>query len=119
MPTQSPFQIVQQQLDAYNRRDIGAFIELFAEDACGYDLGSATPTMAGKAQIRARYEQLFANSPALHSSIVTRLTFGHVVIDLERIAGRNGATSVVELLIIYEVTEGLIRRFHVVREAHQ
>ena len=36
----TPFEIVQKQLDAYNRRDIEAFIALFAEDARGFDLGS-------------------------------------------------------------------------------
>jgi hypothetical protein len=113
MPT--PFEIVQQQLDAYNRRDIEAFVALFADDACGFDLGSPVPTMNGRAAIRARYQALFANSPDLHSSILSRIAFGRTVIDLERIAGRNGATEPVELLLIYEVVDQRIQRFHVVR----
>jgi hypothetical protein len=110
-----PTQIVQKQLDAYNRRDIDAFIAVFAEDACGYELGSTTPMLSGKAAIRARYEQLFANSPKLHSDVVTRVALGRTVIDLERIIGRNGSDQIVDLMLIYEVIGGRIQRFHVAR----
>jgi uncharacterized protein (TIGR02246 family) len=110
-----PTQIVQQQLEAYNRRDIEGFIRVFAEDATGYELGSAAPMLTGRAAIRARYEQLFANSPKLHSDVVTRVALGRTVIDLERITGRNGSDQVVDLMLIYEVIEGRIQRFHVAR----
>jgi hypothetical protein len=110
-----PTQIVQQQLEAYNRRDIEAFIGLFAEDACGYEPGSTTPMLSGKAAIRGRYEELFANSPRLHSDVVTRVALGRTVIDLERITGRNGSEQVVDLMLIYEVIDGRIQRFHVAR----
>jgi hypothetical protein len=110
-----PTRIVQQQLEAYNCRDIEAFIGVFAEDACGYELGSTTPMLIGKAAIRARYEQLFASSPKLHSAVLTRVALGRTVVDLERISGRHGSDQIVELMLIYEVIDGRIQRFHVVR----
>jgi hypothetical protein len=111
----TPFEIVQRQLEAYNRRDIEAFIALFADDACGFELGSSVPTMEGKEAVRARYQALFASSPKLHSAVLSRIAFGRTVVDLERIAGRNGSIEPVELLLIYEVVDQRIQRFYVVR----
>jgi hypothetical protein len=111
----APFEIVQRQLDAYNARDIDAFLDTFAEDAQASELGATAPTMVGKDQLRARYSDLFANSPQLHSEVITRTCFAHVVIDLERITGRNGSAEVYEVLAIYEVRQDLISRVHFVR----
>ena len=98
----APIDIVQRQLDAYNARDIEAFLAVFAEDAHATELGAKAPTMVGKAQLRSRYSELFASSPGLYSEVVTRSCFAHVVIDLERITGRNGSTETYEVLAIYE-----------------
>jgi hypothetical protein len=110
----SPALIVQRQLDAYNARDIDAFCELFHLDAQIFDLGSPSPSAAGLVAIRERYRQLFARSPFLHSELLSRIEVGRAVVDHERIAGRNGSPDSIELLAIYEVVDGLIRRLHVV-----
>lgn len=110
-----PADIVQRQLDAYNARDIEAFMSTFSEDVQAGELGAAAPTMTGKPQMRERYTELFANSPDLYSLVLHRTTFGNVVIDHERILGRNGAAEPYEVLAIYEVENGLIRRVHFVR----
>ena len=113
----APSDIVQRQLDAYNGRDIEAFLSVFADDAVAGELGAAAPSMVGKGQIRARYAELFANSPKLYSEVVTRTCFAHAVVDLERITGRNGSPEVYEVLAIYEVRQGLISRVHFVRRS--
>lgn len=113
--TPDPVTVVQRQLDAYNARDLDAFLSTFADDAQGFELGGATPTMNGKAAIRTRYAELFARSPALNSALVNRIAFARAVIDHERITGRNGSPETYEMIAIYEVEEGLIRRFHAVR----
>ena len=110
-----PRAVVQRQLDAYNARDIEAFLAQFSDDAQGFDLGDAGPTMNGKAAIRARYSDLFARSPKLHSALVSRIAFARVVVDHEHIAGRLGSSETFEIVVIYEVENGLIRRFHAVR----
>lgn len=112
----APTDIVQRQLEAYNARDIEEFLAAFADDAQATELGASAPTMVGKAQIRARYSELFAKSPNLHSEVVSRTSFAHVVIDLERITGRNGSTEIYEVLAIYEVRQALITRVHFVRK---
>jgi uncharacterized protein (TIGR02246 family) len=111
----APSDIVQRQLDAYNARDLEAFLSVFADDAEAGELGAKAPTMVGKDQIRARYGALFANSPDLYSEVVTRTCFEHVVIDLERITGRNGSTECYEVLAIYEISRQLISRVYFVR----
>lgn len=113
----APSDIVQRQLDAYNARNIEAFLGVFADDAQATELGATAPTMVGKAQLRSRYGELFANSPGLRSEVITRTCFAHVVIDLERITGRNGSTEIYEVLAIYEVSRELISRVHFVRKA--
>jgi len=111
----APVDVVQRQLEAYNRRDLEAFCAVFAEDAAILDLGAAAPSFSGKAAIRERYRGLFVNSPTLLSAIVSRTTLGRVVIDHEHVTGRNGSSDVYEVIAIYEVEDGLIRRVHFVR----
>jgi hypothetical protein len=88
---------------------------LFAEEAQLCDLGMAAPSTMGKAAIRARYQQLFDNSPELHSELLSRTQLGRVVVDLETVTGRNGSADPFEVMAIYEVTGGLIVRVHFVR----
>lgn len=113
--TPDPVTVVQRQLDAYNARDLDAFLATFADDAQGFELGAVEPTMYGKAAIRTRYADLFARSPALHSVLVNRIAYARAVVDHERITGRHGSPEVYEMIAIYEVERGLIRRFHAVR----
>jgi hypothetical protein len=111
----SPVAVVQAQLEAYNRRDLDAFCALFAQDAQLFDLGAAAPSTTGMAAIRARYQQLFDNSPELHSAVLSRTTLGQVVVDQETVTGRNGSAEPFEVMAIYEVSGGLIVRVHFVR----
>jgi hypothetical protein len=113
--TADPQTIVQRQLDAYNARDIDAFLALFADDAQGFDLGDPAPTMSGKPAFRTRYSDMFASSPNLHAKLVNRIAFSRVVVDHEHITGRYGAPDVFEIVMVYEVENGLIRRSHAVR----
>jgi hypothetical protein len=110
----TPVDVVQRQLDAYNRRDLDAFCATFHPAARIFDLGAEAPSVDGIDAIRARYADLFARSPMLHSVVLTRTTLGRAVVDLERITGRNGSADAVDLLAIYEVRDGLIARGHFV-----
>ena len=111
----APVDVVQRQLDAYNGRNLESFCATFAEDATIFELGTTTPSFAGQAAIRERYRRLFESSPSLHSAIVSRMALGRVVIDHEHVTGRQGSPDVYEVIAIYEVEHGLIRRVHFVR----
>ena len=114
-PTESPASIVQQQLEAYNRRDLRSFCALFAEDVALFELGASTPTTIGLSALRVRYQALFEQSPNLYSHLISRITHGQTVIDLERITGRNGASEPIELVAIYRIAAGRISRVDFVR----
>jgi len=110
-----PTDIVQRQLDAYNARDIEAFLDVFSDTAEAGDLGAKTPAIVGKEQLRQRYGDLFARSPNLHSALVSRTALANVVVDHERITGRDGSAEPYEVLAINEVRDGLIHRVFFVR----
>ena len=106
--------IVQQQLDAYNNRDIEAFMTLFSDDATLLNFPGNQVLAQGKPKVREVYQKLFEDSPQLHSELINRTVLGNKVIDHEKITGRMG-NDVVELAVVYEVTQGKISRCMVIR----
>ena len=115
MPDLRPEATVQAQLDAYNARDIEAFVATFHPDAELFVLGEAEPKAVGRDAVRAIYAELFASSPELHSELVHRACIGARVIDHERIRGRGGSSEVLELVMVYEVEPFGIRRAWAIR----
>ena len=105
----SPEAVVQAQLEAYNAGDIDAFMATFHPEAVLFAIGDPIPRAQGRDAVRAIYADLFARSPDLHSELVHRAVLGNRVIDHERITGREGG-DVLELLMVYEVEDGGIRR---------
>lgn len=108
--TLHPSSVVEAQLQAYNNKDIEAFMELIDENASLWTLGAEEPSAVGKEAIRALYEGLFRASPDLHSEVINRTVIGNRVIDYELITGRKGSDEVLHLVMIYEVKEGRIVR---------
>ena len=104
----SPLQIVEAQVDAYNRRDLAAFVALYGEDVEVFRLPSTTPGLSGKAAFTEFYRTERFNRPGLHAEIVNRIVLGNKVIDHERIRGVRDAPF--EIAVVYEVAGGLIER---------
>lgn len=115
-PQMTPEQVVQENLDFYNNRNIEGFMSSFPEDVKMYNLGQSNPSILGKEEVRKVYTKLFENSPKLHSTILKRIVIGNKVIDHESITGRNGNNEVLELVLIYEVYKGKINRITVIRK---
>jgi len=109
MKSNTPEFIVQKNLDAYNSRNIDAFMDDYHKDIKTYNLGKSVPTLEGLDAVRNYYGKLFENSPQLHSKILSRICIGNKVIDHERITGRNGSAEEVELVLIYEVEANKIK----------
>lgn len=72
---------VQQQLDAYNARDIEVFMPWWADD-CRYYAFPDQLLAEGAAAIRARPVERF-REPNLHGRLVGRSVVGNVVVDRE------------------------------------
>ena len=45
----TPVETVERQLEAFNSRDLAAFLATFAEDICVFDMSYAKPPLIGKA----------------------------------------------------------------------
>lgn len=101
-----PHQIVDQQLQAYNARDIEAYCAMFAHDAVLSQLNVDQEPIRGIDSIRARYTERFKN-PQLHCDIKSRMEFGDFVVDHERVIGLEA--DPLEAIAIYEVRDSLIR----------
>ena len=110
-----PEQIVQQNLNFYNQRDIDGFMSCLAEKIEIYNFGDNEPSLAGIGRVQAMYGDLFTNSPQLHSTILKRTIIGNKVIDHESIVGRNGSSEIIELVLIYEVKADKIIKITVLR----
>ena len=108
-PLVPPEQVVQQQLDAYNARDVEALLAVYADDAEMFE-HPATLLAAGSAELRARFEARF-KEPNLHATLRQRIVMGDFVVDHEEVArtfpeGRGK----LELIMIYQVRQGRIAR---------
>jgi hypothetical protein len=104
-----PEETVQRQLDAYNARDLEAWLATYASDAQQFELhGSVLAT--GHAEMRSRMATRFSE-PDLKAVLLKRTVMGNIVVDHERIT-RNfpEGRGTVEMLCIYEVAEGKIRK---------
>ena len=104
-----PADLVQAQLDAYNRKDIDALLATYAPDAEHYLLHGDLMAK-GHDQLRPRFLARFTE-PDLHAELRSRTVFGHIVIDCE-VVTRNfpEGRGTVEMLCIYEVDGAHIRR---------
>lgn len=104
--TTTPEAIVQKQLDAYNNRDIDAFMATYSDDIKLYTYPNSLMTK-DRAEMTATYARLFANTPDLKATIKNRIVLGNKVIDEEHVI-MNGQQF--KAVAIYEVENGLINK---------
>lgn len=79
---------VQEQVDAYNARDVERFVAAYDPDVVIED-GAGNVMLRGYDAMRAYYGPPFAQSPNLHVRIANRLRVGEYVIDEEYVTGIN------------------------------
>ena len=104
----SPEVVVQRQLDAYNAKNLNAWLATYADDAKQYELHGKL-LASGIDEIRARVATRFAE-PDLHATLIRRVVMGNLVIDHEDVM-RNLPEGLgrVELVCIYIVERGKIQ----------
>lgn len=107
-PTFDPCTFAQAQLDAYNARDIDAFVAAYTDDVAVYRAPATAPVIVGKAAFAEHYRRHRFTLPGLHAELVARMVIGHTVIDHERVTGLGPAP--VEVAAVYEVTPKGIAR---------
>lgn len=100
--------VVQRQLDAYNAHDLDGWVATYAHDAQQFVFPD-TLLASGKDAIRERAVIRF-QEPNLHAHLRQRLVMGNFVIDYEDVERTfPGGSGNMELIAIYQVTDGLIR----------
>ena len=103
----SPAAVVQRQLDAYNARDLDAWLATYHPDAEQFELHG--PLLArGREAIASRMRERFAE-PNLHAALLSRTVLGSLVVDHERVTRTfpEGPGSV-EMLCLYDVDGDVI-----------
>lgn len=100
----SPRALAQEQLEAYNKRDIDAFLKPYAKGVKVYSYPNKLE-YEGIEEMRKRYAPKFETTKDLHCKIISRIVKGNVVIDEEEVT-TNGATF--HAVAIYEIVNGKI-----------
>ncbi|WP_246205941.1 nuclear transport factor 2 family protein, partial [Fulvivirga aurantia] len=100
----TPEALAQQQLDAYNARDIEAFLIPYSDSVKIYNFPGEL-SMQGKDAMRTTYSGMFERLPDLHCTIVNRMVNGNVVIDHESVVFRENMPAV-EVFALYKISNG-------------
>lgn len=98
--------IVQKNLEAYNARDIDAFMADYADDVKLYAYPNTLQT-DGKEAMRKSYKDWFDRVPDLNGFVKKRIVIGNKVIDEEQVTA-NG--KIFNAVAIYEVENGKITK---------
>lgn len=101
---------VQKQLDAYNNRDIEAFLAPYSDSVKVYNHPNRL-IISGKAQMRANYQGMFKNNLDLHCTLVNRMVLGNIVIDQESVVLNKGVPPV-EVMAMFKVKDGKIQEVY-------
>lgn len=101
---ETPEEVVQRQLNAYNARNLNAFIDTYADDIEIYY--NEELRLKGKSQMRTEYDFL-NHVPNLYCQIQNRIVINNKVIDLEKV--RFGGETI-RAVAIYEVVNGKIKK---------
>ena len=98
----NPEDVVQRQLDAYNAREIEAFMATWSEDAQYFEHPSKL-LASGAAQIRERHVARFKELN-LYGRLIKRMAVGNKVVDQERVTRTfPEGTGQIDVIAIYEV----------------
>jgi imidazolonepropionase-like amidohydrolase len=103
---ETPEMLIQRQLNAYNARNLEAFLDTYADDVKLYDFPDSL-IGSGKEKMKAMYGDFFKTAANLHCEIVDRIKLGNTIIDHERVRFND---KVINAVAIYEVSGGKIVR---------
>lgn len=106
---------VNEQIEAYNARDLERFINCYSEDIV-IENAQCNVMMQGHAQMREMYGKPFSASTYLKFTILSRFQVGDYVFDKEHITGcaLEGYPPEMKAAAIYHVKKGKIIHVHLV-----
>ncbi|MEK8179837.1 amidohydrolase family protein [Flavobacterium buctense] len=105
---ETPEALAQRQLNAYNLRDLEAFLEPYADDVEIYNYPNELQSK-GKDKMREGYAGMFKSVTNLHCELKARIVQGNIVIDKERVQFGN---QFIEAIAIYHIENGKIKKVY-------
>jgi len=108
----SPEILAQQQLNAYNTRNLDGFLAPYSDSVEIYTFPDK-PMMKGKEAMRKSYGQMFDEVKDLHCEVTKRIVQGNTVIDHETVTG-FGPTPV-KAIAIYKIEKGKIAKVYFIQ----
>jgi hypothetical protein len=106
--------LAQEQLDAYNNRDIEAFILPYAEDVKVFNFPNEL-LYEGRDEMYGLYGRMFSRTPDLHCKLVNRMVMGNTVIDQEEVTVQKGEAPM-RAIAIYKIRDGKIAEVYFIRD---
>ena len=106
-------ELAQTQLDAYNQRDIEAFLAPYSDSIKIYQY-PGTLIAEGKDAMRRMYTRMFERTPELQCQLMGRLVLGNKVVDREKVYLGNG--KYIHAMAIYTVYDGKIREVRFIQD---
>lgn len=100
--------VVDRQVQAYNKRDIDAFADTYHEDVELFIFPN-DKFCHGKEDLRRQFSKRFAERPKAHATIAARIILEPYVVDDEILSGVP-TIGTLRLLAQYEVKGGLITK---------
>jgi imidazolonepropionase-like amidohydrolase len=103
----TPLLLVDQQLAAYNTRDIDAFLIPYSDSVELYEYPGKLMGK-GKEEMRKSYAGMFKQVTQLHCELVNRMVLGNVIIDHESVSGFG--PKPLRAIAIYTIEKGKIQK---------
>ncbi|AXG68017.1 dihydroorotase [Kordia sp. SMS9] len=110
---ETPENIVQRQVNAYNTGNYEAFFENFSDDVEIYSFPDKLD-IKGIENYKKKFTGMFERNPNLHCQIVSRTTLSNTVIDHERVKFSEG--NYTEVIAIYKIENGKIAKVYFIRD---
>jgi hypothetical protein len=105
---QTPEQLAQRQLDAYNKRDIVAFMENFSDTVKVYN--KMELLYKGADNMRLQYATMFQRMPELNCRLDNRIVVNDTVVDEEYVT--FSADQKIRAIVMYKVAHSKIQEVH-------
>lgn len=106
--------LAQEQLDAYNNRDIEAFVVPYADDVKVFNFPDQL-LFQGKDELYGLYGRMFSRTPDLHCKLINRMVMGNTVIDQEEVTISRGEPPM-RAIAIYKIRKGKIAEVYFIRD---
>jgi hypothetical protein len=107
--TYSPEGLAQIQLNAYNSKNLDAFLAVYDKNVEVYSFPDSLE-YKGIEKMKELYTAFFAKSGNLYCKLINRIVNGNIVIDKELVRTDIPGRNTIEAVAVYEIINGLIKK---------